>query len=209
MPNTGRSRLEELADRGDRVVAGLRVARAVGQEDAVGVERQHVGRAGLRGDDGDATAVVREQPQDVALDAEVVGDHVQARARPQHRAPVRDRCCLRSTGTALARTRPWRGPCPSGPGRRAPHAARRRRRPGRRWRCSRPGRPLAQDPRELARVDACDGDRLRLRRGTRDSEWLARQLEWRSGRSRITRPAAWMESDSRSSGVTPVLPMCG
>jgi hypothetical protein len=42
-----------------------------------------------------------------------------------------------------------------------------------------------------------------------DSEWLARQLEWSNGRSRITRPAACTESDSRSSGVTPVLPMCG
>ena len=41
------------------------------------------------------------------------------------------------------------------------------------------------------------------------SDSVERQFECSSGRSRITRPAANTAPDSRSSGVVPVLPMCG
>ena len=47
----------------------------------------------------------------------------------------------------------------------------------------------------------------RTRKLPRDS--VERQLECSSGRSRITRPAAYTAPDSRSSGVVPVLPMWG
>ena len=38
---------------------------------------------------------------------------------------------------------------------------------------------------------------------------VIRQLEARIGRSRMTRPAAKTPRDSTSSGLAPVLPMCG
>ena len=71
--------LDELARRRDRVVARLRIARAVGEEDAVGPQRQHVGRRRLGRHDRDAAAARGEHAQDVVLDAEVVGDDVEAR----------------------------------------------------------------------------------------------------------------------------------
>ena len=42
MPNTGMSRGEDFADRGDCVVAGLRVARAIGKEHAVRLQCQRL-----------------------------------------------------------------------------------------------------------------------------------------------------------------------
>ena len=36
-----------------------------------------------------------------------------------------------------------------------------------------------------------------------------RQFDARRGRSRMTRPAAWLAADSKSSALQPVLPMCG
>ena len=72
--------LDECARRGDRVVAGLRVARAVGEEDAVGLLRQHLAAGVCAGTHRDAAAALGEHAQDVALDAEVVGDDVKARA---------------------------------------------------------------------------------------------------------------------------------
>src|SRR5258708_40016394 len=47
----------------------------------------------------------------------------------------------------------------------------------------------------------------RSRKLCKDS--VARQLECSTGRSRITRPAAYTAPDSRSSGVVPVLPIIG
>src|SRR5262249_36949161 len=69
---------DELARRADRVVAGLGIAGAVREKYAVRGELEHFARARLSGNDRDAAAVVREEPQDVALYAEVVRDHVQA-----------------------------------------------------------------------------------------------------------------------------------
>ncbi len=60
----------------DGVVARLRIARAVGQEDAVRVERQRVGRGRLRRHHGDLAAALGQHAQDVALDAVVEGDDV-------------------------------------------------------------------------------------------------------------------------------------
>jgi hypothetical protein len=54
----------------------LRVARAVGEEDAVGIEGEDILGGGQRGDDGDAAARLHEAAQDVVLDAEIVGDDV-------------------------------------------------------------------------------------------------------------------------------------
>ncbi len=76
--------IEEFADRCDGVVARLRVAGTVGEEDAVGIERERIRRARLRGHDRHPAAVVGQQPQDIALDAEVVRHDVQSRTRPQH-----------------------------------------------------------------------------------------------------------------------------
>ena len=73
--------LEKLAGRADGVVARLGVAGTVGQEDAVGRERQSLLGAGLRRHDGHAATKVRQQAQDVALDAEVVGHDVQPLVR--------------------------------------------------------------------------------------------------------------------------------
>ncbi len=69
--------IEDLGDRLDRVVAGLGVARAVGQEHAVGLHRQHFGGRGLRRHHGQPAAARGEQAQDVVLAAVVVGDHVE------------------------------------------------------------------------------------------------------------------------------------
>ena len=58
------------------VGAGLGVAGAVGEEDAVGLEGEHVFGVGFRGHDGDTAAAADQLAQDVVLDAEVVGDDV-------------------------------------------------------------------------------------------------------------------------------------
>ena len=69
--------VEQLADRLDRIVAGLRIARAVGQKHPVRLQTQYRRRRHVRRDDRDVTAARGEHPQDVALDAVVVGDDMQ------------------------------------------------------------------------------------------------------------------------------------
>ena len=64
---------EQLADRLDGVGHLSRVARPVGQEDAVGLASQHVGRR-RRGRDDVDRAEAGEVAKDRPLDAEVVGD---------------------------------------------------------------------------------------------------------------------------------------
>src|SRR5580765_1683139 len=71
-------RVEDLADRLDRVVARLGVARAVGEEYAVGLEPENLSCAGRGGYDGHARATVDQHPQDVVLDAVVAGDDAEA-----------------------------------------------------------------------------------------------------------------------------------
>ena len=61
----------------DGVGTRFGVARAVGEEHAVGVECQHVFRAGLGGDDGQAAAARGEHAQDVGFYAEIIGDDVE------------------------------------------------------------------------------------------------------------------------------------
>ena len=61
----------------DGVGTRLGVAGAVGQEYAVRIERQHLFRAGLGGDDGQAAAALGEHTQDVGFYAEIVSDNVE------------------------------------------------------------------------------------------------------------------------------------
>ena len=70
---------DEAADVVDLGVQRLGVAGAVREEDAVGFEREDVFGGGERGHDRDVAAGVDEAAQDVLLDAEIVGDHVEAR----------------------------------------------------------------------------------------------------------------------------------
>ncbi len=88
MPNVGTLRLDEFARRRDRVVARLRVARAVGQENAIGIECEHLGGGRLRGDHRDRAAAVDEHAQDVALHAEIVGDNAIPAAARRERRPI-------------------------------------------------------------------------------------------------------------------------
>ena len=57
----------------------LGIAGAVREKHAVGLQRQHVFGGGPRGHHRDAAAHVHQPPQNVALDAEIVGDHVAER----------------------------------------------------------------------------------------------------------------------------------
>ena len=54
----------------------LGIAGAVGEKDAVGLEREHVLRGGQRRHHRHAAARLHQPPQDVVLDAEIVGHHV-------------------------------------------------------------------------------------------------------------------------------------
>src|SRR5258707_858156 len=72
--------VDDFADRTDRVVAGLRVPRAVGQKHSGRLEREDFLRARLRGKNRDATAALDQHAQYVALDAVVVSDDVEAPA---------------------------------------------------------------------------------------------------------------------------------
>ncbi len=65
---------DELADLRVDVRQGGGVARSVGEEEAVGLEGEHFLRRGVRAHDGDVEAGAAQAAQDVALDAEVVGD---------------------------------------------------------------------------------------------------------------------------------------
>src|ERR1039458_4689288 len=69
----------QAADVVDRVGAGLGVAGAVREEDSVGLQGQHVFGGGLRGDYRYFAAFAAQFAQDVLLDAEVVGDYMEAR----------------------------------------------------------------------------------------------------------------------------------
>ena len=67
---------DQVGDGGRRTGQGGRIARAVGEEYAVRLERQHVGRGGAGGHDGHG-AERAEQPRHRRLHAEVVGDDTQ------------------------------------------------------------------------------------------------------------------------------------
>ena len=71
--------LDEFARGGNRVVARFRVAGAVRQEDAVRVERERVGGRGLCRQHGDVAAALSEHAQDVVLHAVVERDHAMLR----------------------------------------------------------------------------------------------------------------------------------
>ena len=70
--------LHDFADRGDRVIAGLRVPGAVGQEDTVGLHRQHLGGGRLRRHHRELAMTIRQHAQNIALAAVIVGHHVVA-----------------------------------------------------------------------------------------------------------------------------------
>ena len=91
--------IEEGAQRVDGVGAGFRITRTVGEEDAIGLHGQHVGRRRGGRHDGHVAALVSQQAQDVALGAEVVGDDAQASA-------VRTRCLFVRLGTMTVGERP-------------------------------------------------------------------------------------------------------
>ena len=73
------ARADDLGDRLGRVGDRCRVARAVRQEHAVGLHRQHLGRLGARGYHRHPTPVPSQPAQDAALDTEVVGHHAMTR----------------------------------------------------------------------------------------------------------------------------------
>ena len=68
----------DLLDRGNGIVARLRVTGAVGQEDTVRLHGQHLGRGRLGWHHGELAATLGQHAQDVALDAVVVGHHMEA-----------------------------------------------------------------------------------------------------------------------------------
>ena len=82
--------LDELARRGDRVIAGLRIARAVREEHAIRLQCQRVAGGGLRRHDDHFAAAIDQHAQDIALDAEIVGDDAAA-CVPAARTAVRSR----------------------------------------------------------------------------------------------------------------------
>ncbi len=69
--------VDQRPDRVDRVGARLRIAGTVRQEGAIGRERAHVRRGRLRRDHGDPAAAFGQEPQDVVLHAEIVGDDME------------------------------------------------------------------------------------------------------------------------------------
>ena len=105
---------DQLADVGHLRVQRLGIAGAVGEEDAVGLERQHVFGGSERRNHRDAAAGLHQAAQDVVLDAEIVGHHVEARlgrrGRPARRASRRPPAWSTRSGSAvvtrLARSRP-------------------------------------------------------------------------------------------------------
>jgi hypothetical protein len=75
----GDARHHDPPGRLDGVGAGLGVAGAVGEEDSIGLQGQHIFCRSSRRDDGNIAALSAQLAQDVVLDAEVVGDDVEAR----------------------------------------------------------------------------------------------------------------------------------
>src|SRR5436309_1959935 len=68
---------EQLAHRPDAVSHRRWIAGAIGEEDAVGLESQCLGGGRRRRNHGDAAATLGQQPQDIALYPEVVGDDME------------------------------------------------------------------------------------------------------------------------------------
>src|SRR4051794_22765518 len=68
----------QAADVVYRVGAGFGIAGAVGEKNSVGLQRQHVFRWSLRRDNRHLATFAAQLAQDVVLDAEVVGDYVEA-----------------------------------------------------------------------------------------------------------------------------------
>ena len=62
----------------DRVSDRLGIAGTIREENAVGLQREHVCRRSLRRHDGNVAAVIHEQAQNILLDAEIVGHHAMA-----------------------------------------------------------------------------------------------------------------------------------
>ena len=71
----------QLADLSSLVLEGLGVSGAVGEEDAIRFEGENIFSTGASRHYGDVATNVGETPKDVALDAEIVGDHIEARSR--------------------------------------------------------------------------------------------------------------------------------
>ena len=69
----------QFAHRFNRVVASLRIARAVGQENTVRIELEHVSSRGLRRHHGNARAAFGDHAKDVLFHAKVIGDDMKAR----------------------------------------------------------------------------------------------------------------------------------
>ena len=67
---------QDFLDRLDRVVARLGIARTVGEEHAIRIERQHVTGRSLCRYHGQAAATGNQHTQNVQLDAVVIGNHV-------------------------------------------------------------------------------------------------------------------------------------
>jgi len=74
-PEQGHARRQQFADGVYGVVAGVRIAGAVGQEDAVGLFGQDLPGRRLRRHHGQAATQIGEDAQDIALDAVVIGNH--------------------------------------------------------------------------------------------------------------------------------------
>ena len=152
----------QLTNRLNGVITGLGVPGAVAQEHTVGLQREHFGDRGLRRHDGDAAAVIDEQPQDVLFDAVIIGDHV---AREVGIFPVARRRQSVPNGPAAL------GPAERLGGARLPcqvHALQARKALGRRQgrllveldpghQAAILGALFAQDAGQAARVDVADG----------------------------------------------------
>ncbi|MNS94212.1 hypothetical protein D3C72_1284230 [compost metagenome] len=73
----GHATVHDLACGHDGVIAGLWVTRAVGQEDTIRLVLEHVGGRGLGRHHGHAAAALGQHAQNIALDAVVVGHHME------------------------------------------------------------------------------------------------------------------------------------
>ena len=69
---------DQFADLRGLVVERLGIAGAVREKHAVGLQRQHIFGGGAGRDHRNPAAGMHQAAQDVALDAEIVGDHVMA-----------------------------------------------------------------------------------------------------------------------------------
>src|SRR5579875_2604391 len=59
----------------------FRVAGAVREKNAVGIEREHVFRGSLRRNHSDTAALLCQHTENILLDAEIIGDDVQVGCR--------------------------------------------------------------------------------------------------------------------------------